>query len=89
MTATSAHSELRSDCAPELAGYWLRHCHGFQVIGPEGRIGFVEMVDDDGESVDLVIAAGLFHRSTWIAHEPDIRELDIDHRRVVVSEGGR
>ncbi len=85
MTITLQHDQPRSDCRPDLSGYWLRHCHGFQVFGPDGRVGFVEAVEEDGDSVDLVISAGLLRHRTLVSHGHDVDELDIAHRRVVVS----
>jgi hypothetical protein len=40
--------------------YWLRHCEGYRVDAVEGRIGFVDSIEehaDDG--VVLVVRAGL------------------------------
>lgn len=85
MTTALQQDQPRSDCLPELPGYWLRHCHGFQVLGPDGRVGFVEAVEEDGHDVDLVIAAGLFRHRTLVAHGHDVDELDVAHRRVLVA----
>ena len=86
---SAQHDHPRADCPPALTGYWLRHCDGFQVFGPNGRIGFVERVDGHGDTVDLVIAAGLFRNRTLVARERDVDELDVAHRRLVVSGMGR
>lgn len=78
----------RSDCLPDLTGYWLRHCQGFQVFGPDGRVGFVEAVHKVGDHVDIVIAAGLFRHRTLVAHDRDVDELDVARRRVNVHRIG-
>ena len=48
--------------------YWLEHSEGFQVFGPDGRIGFVVLVLSADEGVDgLVIRTGLFStRSAFV-----------------------
>jgi len=56
---------LRSD-------YWLEHSEGFQVFGPDGRIGSVALVLSSDEGVGgLVIRTGLFRtQSVFVpAHE--------------------
>jgi hypothetical protein len=52
--------------------YWLQHSEGFQVFGPDGRIGLVALVLSSDEGVDgLVIRTGLLRtRSVFVpAHE--------------------
>jgi hypothetical protein len=52
--------------------YWLEHSDGFQVFGPDGRIGFVALVLSSDEGVaGLVIRTGLLRtRSVLVpAHE--------------------
>jgi hypothetical protein len=52
--------------------YWLEHSDGFQVFGPDGRIGFVALVLSSDEGVaGLVIRTGLLRtRSVFVpAHE--------------------
>jgi hypothetical protein len=54
------------------SNYWLEHSEGFQVFGPNGRIGFVALVLSSDEGVGgLVIRTGLFRtRSVFVpAHE--------------------
>lgn len=82
-------NQPRSDCLPDLTDYWLRHCQGFHVFGPDGRVGFVEAVDEVGDHVDLVIAAGLFRHRTLVAHDRDVDELDVASRRVRVTGSER
>lgn len=49
--------------------HWLEHTEGFQVFGPNGRIGFVELVVRPEEGADgLVIRTGLFR--TWTVFVP-------------------
>jgi hypothetical protein len=35
--------------------YWLRHCEGYAVDGPEGHLGFVSEVVEDDDSFDLIV----------------------------------
>ena len=48
--------------------YWLEHSEGFQVFGPDGRIGFVALVLSSDEGVSgLVIRTGLLRtRSVFV-----------------------
>lgn len=48
--------------------YWLEHSEGFQVLGPNGRVGFVALVLSADEGVDgLVIRTGLLRtRSVFV-----------------------
>lgn len=41
--------------------YWLTHCEGFRVEAAEGRLGFVELVEEADEPV-LVVRAGALGR---------------------------
>ena len=61
-TVDQQTSDVRSD-------YWLEHSEGFQVFGPNGRIGFVALVLSSEEGVGgLVIRTGLFR--TWSVFVP-------------------
>ena len=86
MTATLTSPRIRTDCDPDMIGYWLRHCHGFQVFGQDGRLGFVEAVEDDDANLDIVIAAGLFRPRTLVSHERDVAELNVSRRELVVTQ---
>jgi hypothetical protein len=45
--------------------YWLEHCEGFHVSGPNGRVGFVESVVSSSEGAQgLFILTGLFRTRT-------------------------
>jgi hypothetical protein len=41
------------------AGYGLRHCEGYRVVGPHGSLGFVEDVRlDDFDDVCAIVVGG-------------------------------
>ena len=41
------------------AGYGLRHCEGYRVVGPLGSLGFVEEVSlDDFDDVRAIVVGG-------------------------------
>jgi hypothetical protein len=65
-TPPSTLGEEADEARPD---YWLEHTEGFQVFGPNGRIGFVELVVRPEEGADgLVIRTGLFR--TWTVFVP-------------------
>jgi hypothetical protein len=73
VNAREAHpiaADEQTDCA--RSEYWLEHSEGFQVFGPDGRIGSVALVlsSDDGVG-GLVLHTGLLRtRSVFVpAHE--------------------
>ena len=61
-------STVREQASKAPSDYWLKHSEGFQVFGPDGRIGFVALVLSADEGVDgLVIRTGLFStRSVFV-----------------------
>ena len=53
--------------------YWLEHSEGFQVFGPDGRIGFVALVLSSDEGVGgLVIRTGLLRTRTVFVPVHDV-----------------
>jgi len=46
--------------------HWLSDCVGFQVIAPDGRVGYVEEIkrSEDGLPATLVVRVGLFEHGT-------------------------
>ena len=73
MSVLEAHPSTVDHQAGETgSNYWLEHSEGFQVFGPDGRIGFVALVLASDEGVGgLVIRMGLFRtRSVFVpVHE--------------------
>jgi hypothetical protein len=73
VSVLEAHPNTVDQQASEgRSNYWLEHSEGFQVFGPEGRIGFVALVLSSDEGVGgLVIRTGLFRtRSVFVpVHE--------------------
>jgi hypothetical protein len=39
--------------------YWTRHCEGYRVRSPQGRLGFVEKVREQHDGVTIAVCAGL------------------------------
>jgi hypothetical protein len=62
VSVLEAHpSTVNQQTSPARSDYWLEHSEGFQVFGPNGRIGFVALVlSSDGGVGGLVIRTGLF-----------------------------
>jgi hypothetical protein len=73
VSVLEAHPSAVDHRASEAgSNYWLEHSEGFQVFGPDGRIGFVALVLSSDEGVGgLVIRMGLFRtRSVFVpVHE--------------------
>ncbi len=71
-TRTPAAPSVQSAAVDKPTGQarpdWLEHSEGFQVFGPNGRIGFVARVVSSDQGVDeLVIRTGLFRtRSMYV-----------------------
>jgi hypothetical protein len=68
--------------SPVGAEYWLHHCDGFRVDGPDGRVGVVDHVELglEADVPDVVaVASGLWR----------IRLTRIPLRHVVAVEPGR
>jgi hypothetical protein len=69
--------------------YWLRHCEGFRVVAPGGRLGFVEVVlhDEDGNLAELGVVGGLFGRRLAFVHVADIAAVDPRAERITLKPG--
>jgi hypothetical protein len=76
--------------APErepLSDYWLRHCHGFRVDSPDGRIGTVENVRFDTPPTEpraLAVRMGLFGKRLLIVSVGEIEAILPRQERVVL-----
>jgi len=56
--------------------YWLEHSDGFQVFGPDGRIGFVARVLSSDEGVaGLVIRTGLLRTRSVLVPAHEVRSV--------------
>ena len=66
-------------------GYWLRHCHGFRVDSPAGRVGIVEDVlygaELDRPSA-LAVRGGLFGRRLEVVEIEQVEAVQPRHKRV-------
>jgi hypothetical protein len=77
------HADLLPDCIPD--DDVLRHAEGFQVYGPDGRIGHVVRVEESDHGVDLVIGTGLFRRLMLVAHDYQVDEVHPTRGRIIVT----
>jgi hypothetical protein len=67
--------------------YWRLACEGFQVWGPDGRLGVVAEVLP-GCSPDesrLVVAGGLFRRRSLIVPVELVAEVEPERKRIVLA----
>jgi hypothetical protein len=69
--------------------YWLRHCEGFRVVAPGGRLGFVEVVlhDEEGNPAELGVVGGLFGTRTAFIRVADIAAIDARAERITLRPG--
>lgn len=77
------HSD--SDLTYWAHDYWLGHCEGYRVFGPEGRVGIVEAVlGEEDEPRTLAVREGLF--ALRIVHVPieDVVEVQPRAERIVL-----
>ena len=53
--------------------YWLDHCEGYLVEGPQGRLGFVEELRDGGADGALIaVRAGRLGRTLLLVPTSDV-----------------
>lgn len=66
--------------------YWLRHCEGFRVVAPGGRLGFVEVVlhGEDGNPAELGVVGGLFGKRVAFIRVADIAAIDARAERITL-----
>ena len=87
---TTIHAD--SDVRYWSRDYWLGHCEGFRVLGPEGRIGLVEAVlGEEDEPEALVVRTGLFGTHASVLPLGDVELVEPRVERIVVraAEGSR
>ncbi len=79
--ADSTNGETQDPHAPVDDGHWLRHCHGYRVDSPRGRVGIVEDVlygADHDRPAALAVRGGLLGRRLELI---PIEEVDTIHPR--------
>lgn len=72
---------------PVDEAYWLGHCEGFQVDGPDGRIGVVEHVvyESRPDVPDVVsVASGRWRLRSTDVRVADVVEVRPEQERLVV-----
>lgn len=86
--ADGATGEAERAQAPVSDGYWLRHCHGFRVDTPRGRVGIVEDVlygaHHDRPSA-LAVRGGLFGRRLELVPIEEVDTIDPRRKRLVLG----
>lgn len=85
--AEIARGEVEDPHAPVSDGYWLRHCHGFRVDSPRGRVGIVEDVlygaAHDRPSA-LALRGGLFGQRLELVPIEEVDTIDPRRKRVAL-----
>jgi hypothetical protein len=70
-------------------GYWLRHCHGFRVDSPRGRLGIVEDVlygaEHDRPSA-LAVRGGLFGQRLELVSIETVDTVEPSRKRLTLEE---
>ena len=77
---------------PVDEAYWLAHCEGFQVDGPDGRIGVVDhvMYESRLDVPDVVsVASGLWRLHSTHVPTADVLEVRPEQERLVVRGARR
>lgn len=72
---------------PVDEAYWLAHCEGFQVEGPDGRIGVVDRVVYESrlDVPDVVsVASGLWRLHSTRVPMADVLEVRPEQERLLV-----
>ena len=81
MTVTHSDTDLRF----WSHDYWLGHCEGFRVDGPEGRVGVVEAVlGHEDEPTTLAVREGLFALRTVYVPIEQVADIDPRAERIVL-----
>ena len=80
---TVTHSD--SDVTYWANGYWLGHCEGFRVDGPEGRVGIVEAVlGEEDAPTKLAVREGLFALRTVYVPIEEVAEIQPRAERILL-----
>ena len=73
-----------------LADYWIRHCHGFRVDSPRGRVGIVEDVlygaDRDRPAV-LAVRGGVLGGRLQLVSIGEVASIDPRRKRLAFGSG--
>jgi uncharacterized protein YrrD len=68
--------------------YWLRHCHGFRVETPGGRLGIVEDVlygEDLERPTALAVRGGLFGQRVELVPVEKVDAIEPDRKRLTLT----
>jgi hypothetical protein len=68
--------------------YWLRHCHGFRVETPGGRLGIVEDVlygEDPERPTALAVRGGLFGQRVELVPVEKVEAIEPDRKRLTLT----
>jgi hypothetical protein len=68
--------------------YWLRHCHGFRVESPGGRLGIVEDVlygEDPERPKALAVRGGLFGQRVELVPVEKVEAIEPDRKRLTLT----
>jgi hypothetical protein len=72
------------------AAGWLRRSQGFEVVSPDGHVGFVEDVLPEGEAPDaLVVRSGRFRRRALAVPVDEVAEIAPRQTRLVLRRSPR
>jgi hypothetical protein len=84
VSVLEAHPSTVDHQASEAgSNYWLEHSEGFQVFGPDGRIGCVALVLSSDEGVGgLVIRMGLFRTQSVFVPVHEVGSVTARRKRL-------
>lgn len=67
--------------------YWLGHCEGFRVDGPQGRVGFVETVlGPEGEPEALLVRGGILGGRVLVVPIEAVEDVRPRAERIVIRD---
>jgi hypothetical protein len=93
LALTSREPERGTGTSPPVdEEYWLGHCEGFRVVGPEGQIGVVDhlVYRSRADRPDIVaVTSGLWRARTAEVAVADVVEVWPAQARLVVRPGVR
>jgi hypothetical protein len=92
LALTTREPELGSGSPPVDEEYWLSHCEGFRVDGPEGRLGVVDhlVYRSRADRPDIVaVTSGMWRARTAEVLVSDVVEVWPAQARLVVRPGLR
>jgi hypothetical protein len=90
LTADDARDARPRSPLPVDEDYWLGHCEGFQVDGPDGRVGVVEHVvyRSRADRPDVVaVSSGVWRVHTAEVPVGDVVDVFPAQERLVIGHG--